>query len=123
MSTSRPDRPDVRAEPDEAVERALDVFRRDCRAARLAPRIAERVLVAVALGHDESRRVQRPARVYAAAAAALALVGVAGSLAVRRDGGPRLLAESQRSPISDLEERGIARQWAVSMTDLTVGGR
>ena len=104
---------------DALLARALDAFRAD--ATRLpADGLAARVLAGVRRGDADARRFERVARVYAAAAAVLLVVGVAGSVAVRRS--PR---ESARvAPrLDDLEAARLAQELAVTLDDQHVGGK
>jgi hypothetical protein len=108
--------------PDPALDAGLAAFRADCRATRVAPRLAERVLAAVARGDVEATRFSRVARAYAAAAAVLAAAGVGGSLLVHRDALPA--TPQARSSLYDVEEAGILQEGSRSALDLSVeGGR
>ncbi len=78
------------------------------------------MLAGVRQGDADERRFERVARVYAAAAAVLLVVGVGGSLAVRRT-----VRESARvAPrLDDLEASRLAQELAVTLDDQHVGGK
>jgi len=107
---------------DAALDAALGVFRDDCRAQRVAPRLAERVLAAAARGDVEAARFSRVARTYAAAAAVLAAAGVLGSVLVRHDGVPASAYGASRTSLFAIEEAGILREGARSALELRLDG-
>jgi hypothetical protein len=118
ISSVPPGPPDV---ADRALDAALAAFRDDCRSARPSARLAESVLAAVARGDDETSRFHRIARTYAAAAAVLALVGVAGSVLAHRDVKPA--TARMDSTLDDLADARLSNEVLVSVADLSVGGR
>jgi hypothetical protein len=126
--THLPDSRRIALDPDALLARGLDLVRADLEeaaASRLpAPRLpgqglAERVLAAARAGDADAVRFARLARVYAAAAAVLLVVGVGGSVMVRRP------ALSQRAAprLDDLEVSRLAREAAVTLDDQHVGGK
>ena len=114
-----PASPKIPLDDDALLARALDAFRAD--AARLpADGLAARVLAGVRRGDADERRFERVARVYAAAAAVLLVVGVGGSLAVRRS----VPASARVAPrLDDLEAARLAQELAVTIDDQRVGGK
>lgn len=109
------------ATPDDAasLDAALALLRRDLATVRPAPGLADRVLVAARRGDEEARRFRRFARVYAAAAALLLVLGTAGALSVSA----RRPEPDPRGTLADLEATRMALEQADSVADLAVGGR